>query len=74
MKPTLALWLRLACEGGEMCTTSLSSMHPFYPLPSATQWIENVMGWRNLFILVKPFGGVKTKNSHRLTLNSRDTC
>jgi hypothetical protein len=29
------------------------------------------MGWRNLFILVKLFGGVKAKNSHRLTLNSR---
>ena len=52
MQLTLAQLLRLAHEGGETCTSPLSYMYPFYPLPSATQWIENVMGWRNLFILV----------------------
>lgn len=52
MQLTLAQLLRLAHEGGETCTSPLSYMYPFCPLPSATQWIENVMGWRNLFILV----------------------
>lgn len=49
-------------------------MCPFYPLPSATQWIEKCDGLEKSVRSGKLYGGVEAKNNHGLTLNSRDTC
>lgn len=74
MQLTLAQLLRLACAGG-------GNVHqfPFIYVSFLSSSICNSMerkcdGLEKSVHSGKLFGGVKAKNSHGLTLNSRDTC